>query len=181
MCGDVPISVWLSSQWLIEYTIGQDAQRRVHRLAEKLQHDLKELGFSPLHCMESLLSRQRKRQKRNAEDATDDLEGCQEWRVSMIGAFVFRYGLLDNLKFKRGKNRCGEKPDVGAQGDKVIKFLTALLSWRLVEEKCIGIVSSRGKCEMILEDLVVCTPEEPAAKSQRGSSGDGRTLSGTVA
>ena len=91
------------------------------------------------------------------------------------------YGLLDNLKFKRGKNRCGEKPDVGAQGDKVIKFLTALLSWPLVEEKCIGIVSSRGKCEMILEDLVVCTPEGPSAKSQRGSSGDGRTLSGTVA
>ena len=91
LCGDVPISVWLSSQWLIEYTIGQDAQRRVHRLAEKLQYDLKELEFSPLHCMESLLSRQRKRQKRNAEDATDDLEGCQEWRVSMIGDFVFLF------------------------------------------------------------------------------------------
>ena len=91
LCGDVPISVWLSSQWFFEYTIGQDAQRRVHRLAEKLQYDLKELEFSPLHCMESLLSRHRKRQKRNAEDATDDLEGCQEWRVSMIGAFVFLF------------------------------------------------------------------------------------------
>ena len=125
------------------------------------------------------MSRQRKRAQKSDEDATDDLEGSHEWSVSIIGAIVFLFGLLGNGKIKHAAPCRGDKPDEPNSGEKTRRLLTALLSWPL-REKCFAIVSPHGNCEMILDDLVVSLSEKPAAKSQRGSSGEGVCRRGIV-
>ena len=87
--------------------------------------------------------------------------------------------MLANRKIKHEAPCRGDKPVELNQGEKTRRLLTALLSWPL-REKCFAIVSPKGNCEMILDDLVVSLSGEPAAKSQRGPHGAGVCRRGIV-
>ena len=165
-CGEFAVQLWLDFPWLIDYVMGKGAHRRITRIVERLRYSLRQHGFSELHVADSLLSRSRRRRKTHEVDAKDDVEGSQEWHVSMVGVFVFLYDLLENRRTST-RNPAATSQWV-AQNGKVRNLLTSLLSWPLSGPQCIGFACARANLEMLLEGLVVC-PEPPQAKKRRGA------------
>ena len=108
------------------------------------------------------MSRSRRRRKQRGPGSTDDIEVGQEWRVSMVGAFVFVHDTFDNRKTK-GPDFAA-RSQWAARNEKARNLLTSRLAWPLPGIHCISIVCARVNMEMLFEDLVAAPPSPGAMK-----------------
>ena len=156
--GECTVQLWLHLPWLVEYVEGKDAHRRRTRTVELLRASLQRMGLSPLHVVDSLLSRQRCRRKAQAADADDDVDGSQDWRVSMVGVFVYLFEKIRQRRAHRSNKIAAPQGQLSIQRAKAELLLPALLSWPLVGVVSIGLVCRRSEYELLLEGLVASPP-----------------------
>ena len=145
--GSITVSVWLSFRWVVEFVLGPIAQKYVPRYAQKVRRELERLGLDAGHCRESELSRKRKRRPSDDDmGQPGEAGGSQEWLLSMVGAFVFLEAVASHGRFG---------PKDGSGRRKALALLIAVLKWPLLGESTIAFCCKRGKCELLLEDMVV--------------------------
>ena len=95
------------------------------------------------------MSRKRKRRRASAEeDPDDDVDGTEEWLLSIAGVYVFLHYVRGNRRFK-----C----EIVADGkvSRATALLRTFLEWPTTEFKVLAFKTSRGDCEVLLDKLNV--------------------------
>lgn len=150
---DMPVSLWLSVAWLVEYLWPQDDSKRGHRgsrVVEHLRDRLEAVGFSPDHCIRSRLTR--KRLHDAAQDGElDETHWPEDALISMVGVFVLLESLATNARWTRGN-----KDDIPA---KARTLFAGLVRWPFLsscgDKPAIAFASPRSNCQVLLVDDIV--------------------------
>ena len=149
MCGDQPVSLWVSWKWLVDFILGKKAVAKAWRYAQYLETHLESLGLAATHVVRSQRCGERFGEKPAAQEEAKPAESNQV-RVSMLAALLF----LEDVTFSGGKyiSADNKADDIGSKAKAVLK---AWLLWPRHSESTIALALSRTPCEMLITGLEV--------------------------